>query len=47
MGAMGWSFAPLDSKREARSVQKIISDLHTSSDVCMCFTAFSEVTDSK
>ena len=38
---------PWTRKREARRVQKAISGQHESSDICMCFTVFSEVTDPK
>jgi len=38
---------PWTLKREARSVQKTILGQHRSSDICTCFTVFSEVTDPK
>jgi hypothetical protein len=38
---------PWTRKREARRVQKAISGQHESSDICMSFTVFSEVTDPK
>ena len=38
---------PWRPKREARRIQKAISGQHGSSDICMCFKVFSEVTDPK
>ena len=38
---------PWTQKREAGRVQKAISGQHKSSDICMCFTVFSEVSDPK
>jgi len=54
LGSLGFLLAllegllcPWTQKREARRVQKTISGQHGSSDICMCFTVFSEVTDPK
>ena len=45
LGALGCPFVSLDSKREARSIEKTILGQRGSSYICMCFPVFSEVTD--
>ena len=47
LGAPGCPFAAPGTKKRRRSGQKTILGQHGSSDICMCFTVFSEVGDPK